>query len=238
MGCALSKREEKKQAKKADEHDALLKMEIQKIEQRPHTEAVEHYIPPTFPLNPVVVPYHVEKIVASWDSIENNTAAGLQMGTGGRSGLVFFFDEFYLRLFQRSKQFRDFFGTNIKKRSEILLRIIQFVKSLDFSDKLTVDTQLYFLGKGHVKRAIRPWMYSVFTETMLESLMFVLGEDATYEVSMSWTFVITYIMKKMLYEALQGNILEMEFSANYTTKGLKQLEKESDRSSLMEEEQF
>jgi len=184
-------------------------------------------------LNPVVVPYHLAKVAESWKLIEESTASGLAAGTGGRSGLVFFFDEFYMRLFQRSKAFKDFFGTNIKKRSAILLRIIHFVLALDFSDKVTVETQLYFLGKAHAKRAIRPWMYSVFTETMLESLMFVLGEDATYEVSLSWTFVITYIMKKMLTEALRGQILEMEFSANYITKGFSDIAKNSDKSSVV-----
>jgi len=235
MGCSICKLQAKHRSLRISDkdYDEVVLLEIKKIEDRPHSEAVEHYIPPTFPLNPVVLPFHKLKIEQSWQLIEQDKAAGLSSGTGGRSGLVFFFDEFYFRLFQRSKAFYDFFGTNIKKRSEILLRIIQFLVSLDFGDRVTVDTQLYFLGKAHTKRAIRPWMYSVFTETMLETLMFVLGEDGTYEVSMSWTFVITYIMKRMLTEALKGQILELEFSANYSTKGFSTIEKNSDKDSIV-----
>mmetsp|Transcript_4964 Transcript_4964/g.7518 ORF Transcript_4964/g.7518 Transcript_4964/m.7518 type:complete len:256 (-) Transcript_4964:141-908(-) len=231
MGCWQSRPKSSTAVVDENEYKKLLKQEIENIENRSHGESIEHYIPPTFPLSPLVVPAHVNLINQTWKLLEDGKAEGLQAGTGGRSGIVFFFDEFYLRLFQRSRGFRDYFGSNIKKRGEILLRIINFMTSLDFNRRIDVDKQLYFLGKAHKVKNIRPWMYSVFAEVLIETIMFCLGEDGTYNVSLAWTFVLTYTMQKMLAEAIKGNVLEMEFSANYTTKGAADIDKMSDKSS-------
>ena len=41
------------------------------------------------------------------------------------------------------------------KSGEILLRIVTFVTTLDFSDMKNVDKLLYFLGKAHKQKGIR-----------------------------------------------------------------------------------
>jgi len=189
-------------------------------EKMTRNDIVQHFMPASFPLNSILTPYHLKKVKSSWMLLKSGSCEGFSAGTGGRSGLVFFFDEFYLRLFQRSKKFRAYFGADLKKRGEILLRIIQFVTSLDISDKDKIESQINILGRAHAKRNIRPWMYSVFVETLIETIMYCLGEDGSFEVSLSWTFTFSFTMEILLRHALKGKLLDSEFSTNYFGKDM------------------
>mmetsp|Transcript_42734 Transcript_42734/g.70842 ORF Transcript_42734/g.70842 Transcript_42734/m.70842 type:complete len:179 (-) Transcript_42734:114-650(-) len=117
-----------------------------------HAEAIQHYLPPTFPLHAMISPRDIELISKSWSLVKEGKADGLSYGTGGRSGMVFFFDEFYGRLFQRSRAFRDYFGGDIKQRGKILLQIVQFISSLNLADRMKLDAGINRLGKSHAKK--------------------------------------------------------------------------------------
>lgn len=66
-------------------------------------------------------------------------------------------------------------------------------KTLHFDMNMFIDgsilTMLWILIglQVHSKRTIRPWMYSVFMETLMTTISFCLEEKATYEVSSAWT---------------------------------------------------
>mmetsp|Transcript_27622 Transcript_27622/g.35698 ORF Transcript_27622/g.35698 Transcript_27622/m.35698 type:complete len:334 (+) Transcript_27622:37-1038(+) len=219
MGCCKSRlKKSGSRSSVVDELHLSLVQEAKKnkIAKCTAAESIQHYIPPTFPLHPMVTKHHLKAINKTWKLIREGTAEGLTKGTGGKSGIVFFFDDFYFRLYQRSTEFSDFFGGDLRKRGEVLLRITQYIASMDISDRRQLDKDLELLGKthAHVKRNIRPWMYSVFVETLIESLMYCLGENGTYESSLSWTFALAYILEKMLQKALKGRLMDFEFNAN------------------------
>eukprot|EP00639_Heterosigma_akashiwo_P016833 CAMPEP_0206387774 /NCGR_PEP_ID=MMETSP0294-20121207/16838_1 /ASSEMBLY_ACC=CAM_ASM_000327 /TAXON_ID=39354 /ORGANISM="Heterosigma akashiwo, Strain CCMP2393" /LENGTH=408 /DNA_ID=CAMNT_0053839275 /DNA_START=295 /DNA_END=1521 /DNA_ORIENTATION=+ len=184
-----------------------------------HALTIQHFIPPTFPLHPLISNKHLREINKSWKLIKDGKAEGLSYGTGGRSGMVFFFDEFYNRLFQRSATFREYFGQDIRKRGEVLLRIVQFVGSLDLADR-SKHKRLAVLGKNHISKNIKPWMYSVFVEVLIETMMYCLGSDGDYLCSQAWNYVMAYIMERMLMEAIRSNQnIDFEFNANAFKKG-------------------
>lgn len=175
---------------------------------------VEHYIPVCMPLTPIVLPNDILVIKSSWAKLQSGEAEGLR--GKGASGLVVLFDSFYTKLFSRSKVFQAHFGSNIKVRGEILIRIIQFVTTLDLDDLKVVKTKLYFLGRAHVSRNIRPWQYGMFVETLIETIMITLGDDGDYECARAWVQVMAYIMRNMLPEAIRHSIKPEEHTANYS----------------------
>jgi len=54
------------------------------------------------------------------------------------------------------------------------------------------------LAKIHSKRTIRPWMYSIFIETIMTTISFCLEEKATYEVSTAWTNLGAFVLRELI----------------------------------------
>lgn len=183
------------------------------------TAVVHHYMPGVFPLSPSVGDEDVRVMNDSWLKVQSGTARGLcDKGDGlGGSGLVRFFDEFYQRLFARSKKYESIFGSNIRARGEIMLRILQFVCTLDLRNPSRANTKLFYLGRAHAHRNIRPFQYGIFAETLIETMMDCLGDDGTYTVASAWTRVMSYVMLHILPEAIKGCYVETEFATNYSS---------------------
>jgi hemoglobin-like flavoprotein len=69
---------------------------------------------------------------------------------------------------------------------------------------------LYMLGKSHLQKAIRPWQYSVFVQTLLNTIASRLGNDATSEVMEAWVNLFAYVMQGMLPASIKGEDLSLD----------------------------
>ena len=105
----------------------------------------------------------------------------------------------------------------IAEKGAIIIRIINYALSIKQNDEQT-QFRLYNLGKAHTKRAIRPYMYSVFVQALLYTISNQLGLYATHEVMEAWVNVFSFIMKSMLPPAIKGNTLETEICINTKTE--------------------
>lgn len=98
----------------------------------------QHYYPPSFPIEPIVNHHTVEVCRESWDRIKKlerdgrsgmvrRSSSALGSCHTGHSTLsccsallqVYFFDVFYLRLFDRSSLFEEFFQGDMKKKGKV-----------------------------------------------------------------------------------------------------------------------
>jgi hypothetical protein len=65
---------------------------------------------------------------------------------------------------------------------------------------------LALLGKIHGKMGIRPWMYSIFVQTLLNTIASRLGPKASPEVMSSWVNLFAYVMKYMMPLAIKNHV--------------------------------
>ena len=141
------------------------------------------------------------------------------------SGMTVFYNEFYDRLEQldSSGRFeavlsRNTSGDNkIAAKGAILIRIIKFVLKID-TDTKDNQMMLFMLGKSHSQKAIRPWQYSIFVQTLLYTISSRLGVDATNDVMESWVNLFAFVMKSMLPPAIRGQVVETELSINTSSE--------------------
>jgi len=184
---------------------------------------VAHYTPCIFPLVPIINEQINKLCVDSWKRIVNNkhtTESGIEI-----SGITLFYNDFYARLkiVDESQKIEGIFtahstGHNkIAEKGAIIIRIINYVLSIKSNDEQT-QYRLYVLGKAHTKRAIRPYMYSIFVQTMLYTISNQLGVYATHEVMEAWVNMFSFIMKSMLPPAIDGQTLDMEMCINSRTE--------------------
>jgi hemoglobin-like flavoprotein len=159
----------------------------------------------------------------SWKLICNNrekTDSGLEL-----TGITLFYNDFYerLALVDENKKIESVLSAHstglnkIAEKGAIIIRIINYALSITKNDEQT-QFRLYNLGKAHTKRAIRPYMYSVFVQTLLYSISNQLGLYATHEVMEAWVNVFSFIMKSMLPLAIKDQTLETEICINTKTE--------------------
>lgn len=80
--------------------------------------------PPSFPIEPLVTTKTVDICKHSYNLIKTQERKGV-------SGVVYFYDEFYKRLFDRSEAFNGFFSGDMKKKGAVLIRIVEFITTID-----------------------------------------------------------------------------------------------------------
>lgn len=184
---------------------------------------VAHYTPSIFPLVPIINPQINQLCSDSWKLICNKremTDSGIEL-----SGITLFYNDFYerLQIVDENKKIETILSSHstglnkIAEKGSIIIRIINYALSINKNDEQT-QFRLYNLGKGHTKRAIRPYMYSIFIQTLLYTIANQLGLYATHEVMEAWVNLFSFIMKSMLPPAIKGNILETEFCINTKTE--------------------
>jgi len=184
---------------------------------------VAHYTPSIFPLVPIVNAQNNQLCVDAWKLIcakREVTESGVEL-----TGITLFYNDFYerLQLVDENRKIESVLsahshGTNkIAEKGAIIIRIINYALSIRANDEET-QFRLYNLGKAHTKRAIRPYMYSVFVQTLLYTIANQLGLYATHEVMEAWVNVFSFIMKSMLPPAIRGQTLETEICINTKTE--------------------
>jgi hemoglobin-like flavoprotein len=184
---------------------------------------VAHYTPSIFPLVPIINSQINKLCMDSWKLICNNrekTDSGLEL-----TGITLFYNDFYerLALVDENKKIESVLSAHstglnkIAEKGAIIIRIINYALSITKNDEQT-QFRLYNLGKAHTKRAIRPYMYSVFIQTLLYTISNQLGLYATHEVMEAWVNVFSFIMKSMLPLAIKDQTLETEICINTKTE--------------------
>jgi hemoglobin-like flavoprotein len=73
---------------------------------------------------------------------------------------------------------------------------------------------LVILGKSHSRKAIRPWQYSIFVQTLLLTIASRLGTGATNNVMEAWVNLFAYVMHGMLPHAIKGQVNDRELNIN------------------------
>ena len=183
---------------------------------------VAHFTPSSFPLIPTVNLESSLLCTQSWGKI---VAQIIRLDEYSQiSGMTAFYNEFYERLamFDTSGKFdavltRHSGGQNqIAAKGAIILRIVKFVVRIK-SDSQN-DMLLYMLGKSHSQKAIRPWQYSIFVQTLLNTISSSLGRDATSDVMEAWVNLFAYVMRGMLPPAIKGQVVETELNINTSSE--------------------
>lgn len=180
---------------------------------------VAHFTPASFPLVPVIN-RHVNKLCStSWNSLVEQEFEG-ENGTSV-AGITIFYHEFYKRLamFDNKGMFEAVLSRHsgsankVAVKGAILVRIIKFVLSIQ-EDCEEVQLSLYVLGKSHQQKQIRPWQYTVFIETLLNTLSAQLGVGATADVMHAWVNLFAFVLQSMLPPAIEGLTLANELNVN------------------------
>ncbi len=136
---------------------------------------VAHFTPSSFPLVPIINRKSAKICSDSWSIIINSTTKD-EMGNC-ISGMTVFYNEFYERLaqFDQNGKFeavlsRHSNGMNkIAAKGAIIVRIIKLLLKIETDNEQT-QLMLYMLGKTHNQRQIRPWQYSIFVQTLLNTI--------------------------------------------------------------------
>ena len=184
---------------------------------------VAHYTPAIFPLVPIINSQINKLCVDSWKIICNKREmmeSGIEL-----TGITLFYNDFYERLHtvdenRKIESVLSAHSTGLNKIAEkgaIIIRIINYCLSITKNDEQT-QFRLYSLGKAHTKRAIRPYMYSIFVQTLLYTISNQLGLNATHEVMEAWVNIFSFIMRSMLPPAIKGQTLETEICINTKTE--------------------
>jgi hypothetical protein len=77
---------------------------------------------------------------------------------------------------------------------------------------------LYMLGKSHAHKAIRPWQYSVFIQTLVNTISSRLGTAASSKVMEGWVNLFAYVLKVMLPPAIKDQVVEAELYINTSSE--------------------
>ena len=145
---------------------------------------VAHYTPTTFPLVPMISPETNQLCKDSWQLIiakREETESGFEL-----NGITLFYNDFYERLtvMDENKRIEGVLAAHtaginqIAEKGAIIIRIINYVLSLKENSEVT-QFRLYALGKAHAARKIRPYMYSIFVQTLLYTIAAQLGVYAS-----------------------------------------------------------
>lgn len=182
---------------------------------------VAHYTPSSLPLTPIVTKHTLEICASSWAKIiEPVERDGTTI-----SGITLFYTEFYDTLDHLDKmgKFEQILLQHAAgmdptaAKGAILIRIINFALAIDPESDKTMFA-LYALGKAHNHKRIRPWQYSTFIETLMNTLSSRLGSNATHEVMNAWSNLFAFILRAMLPQCIKGLVNETEANVNVTTE--------------------
>jgi hemoglobin-like flavoprotein len=184
---------------------------------------VAHFTPSSFPIIPTVNAQSSLLCTESWAKI---VAQSVKVDEHSQiSGMTAFYNEFYerLQMFDSSGKFdavlsRHSGGQNqIAAKGAIILRIVKFVVRIQHDSKQN-GMLLYMLGKSHSQKAIRPWQYSIFVQTLLNTISSRLGREATSDVMEAWVNLFAYVMQGMLPPAIRGQVVETELNINTSSE--------------------
>lgn len=178
---------------------------------------VAHYTPASFPLKPYVSKASIKICAESWEKV----IAPVEKDGITVSGLTLFYTQFYdtLEVFDKMGRFETVLkqhagGTNtVAAKGAILVRIVHYVLALE-PESEHCHQMLITLGKSHNHKRIRPWQYSVFIQTLLNTISSRLGANATHDVMSAWVNLFAFVLRSILPIAIKGLVNETEVDIN------------------------
>ena len=122
-------------------------------------DRVADHIYPIWYIKDAEVSAEDEKILKStWDSILDGSAKGYILYKGDRadcpSSLVYFYDQFYQRLFEVHPASKELFKNNMATQGKALIQMITAALSLVKKDPVALTGALTGLAKGHANKGI------------------------------------------------------------------------------------
>ncbi|KAF0685618.1 Aste57867_22517 [Aphanomyces stellatus] len=160
---------------------------------------VQHYMPPQFPLIPVLTKSRLQICQRTWELVQS--AGTDKMKQYGKPGIVLFYDEFFYRLFERDMTFSLVF-INVKQRGEVLIKALGFILAMKAEVPGDVDAmknRCRFLGHKHrTYKGVRPHHFAAYTMTCIEVIMYWLGDEASPVVGEAWSNVVGFVLRFLL----------------------------------------
>jgi len=208
-----------------NDDDILYKNDIIKLQRElskkisiPLEIQVAHYTPSIFPLVPIINKKTTKLCADSWDEIISRNKDDV-------SGITMFYTEFYNRLekVDENKKIESILSSHaiginkIVEKGSIIIRIVNYALAIESNNEMT-QYKLLMLGKAHSKRMIKPYMYSIFIQTLLYTISDQLGNYATHEIMDAWVNLFAFIMRSMLPPAIDGQTIETEININTKTE--------------------
>ncbi|RHZ06033.1 hypothetical protein DYB26_010290 [Aphanomyces astaci] len=173
---------------------------------------VHHYIPANLPMMPIFTEAYLSDCNNTWKYILSSSTD--RMKEFKKSGIVLFYDEFFFRLFQRDSTFKEVFP-DIRRRGEILIKALTLMLKSCSDDNARLVNKIRYLGHRHrFFPKIRAFQFATYTSTMIEVLMYWLGELATPDVAEAWSNVVCFFMKHMLESFLTDRVDPFESYQN------------------------
>lgn len=182
--------------------------------ERAPLSTLHHFIPATLPMMPMYNAAFVAECNKSWKIVL--TAGSQRMKSYGKTGIVLFYDEFFLRLFQRDASFQQVFP-NIKKRSEILIKAMTLMLKSSTDNNAQLINKIRYLGHRHRSfPKIRSHQFATYASTAVEVIMFWMDEYATPDSAEAWSNVVGFFLKHMLESFLPQRVDPFESHQNAT----------------------
>ena len=148
----------------------------------------------------------ISLIRSSWIKIKEGSAEGIPPNRNGETTLTFFYEQFYVRLFMHSVDFRHIFR-GIKVKAGVLCSIINFLCSIETSNLRQTRIRLSELGKIHDDYNIIPWMHCALNDSIVETVRLCLGEGSV-EVCDAWKVVLRFTSTNMLHQPFKHFFLK------------------------------
>lgn len=187
---------------------------------------VAHFTPSTFPLLPIINRNTDRLLETSWHQLLENGNEMDEYGTEV-SGVTLFYNEFYDRLdrvdsngvFEAvlSRHAAGNSQSKIAAKGTILIRMVSFALTIA-RDIDQSQLTLYMVGKSHAQKEVRPWQYSIFVQTLLQTIASRLGSKATNDVMEAWVHIFAFILRSVLPPAIENQTVETELNVNTSSE--------------------
>ena len=147
---------------------------------------------------------------ASWRMITDDTAPGFLAlkGTPGfdfPSCIMYFFDNFYSRLFDVHPMCRPMFKSGLKSQGKFLVKMISMAVSL-INEPVKFQQTLIKLTETHNERGVKAIEYGIVVEVLFYALRRCLGEAYDRTIHNIWVRVVSRMLKVMVPVAVAYEI--------------------------------
>jgi hemoglobin-like flavoprotein len=170
-------------------------------------------MPSSFPEVPVITKESNDLCCKMWNKIINMEV--ITDDGDNISGENAFYNEFYLILDVMDYNghidevlLKNSLGEDKKTtKLDILMRVVKNIINIKDSSHET-QKRLYMLGKMHSEKHIKPYFYSTFARTLIQSVYVLSKDDATEEAMDAWINQIAFVMKYMIVPLVESQIEE------------------------------
>ncbi|OQR86551.1 hypothetical protein ACHHYP_10423 [Achlya hypogyna] len=185
---------------------------------------VQHYMPPQFPIIPRLTKDRVQTCMRTWELVQS--ASTEKMKQYGKPGIVLFYDEFFYRLFERDTTMALVFP-NTKQRGEVLIKALTFILGVRAdapADVENVKNSCRFLGHRHrTFMKVRPHHFATYAMTLVEVVMYWLGDMASHDVGQAWSNTTGFILRYLLEPYLFSRTDPYELYQNTTIAAVREI---------------